>query len=68
MAKKPSSPKKKKAIPTSKVVTGLPAGTSAAVEGMPGNFLLVHTHAPIQAPPQADQFVPTMVLVGNETN
>jgi len=73
MAKKLSSPKKKKTNPTSKVATGPmssvpPAGTSVAVEGMSGNFLLRPTHAPIQALPQADRFVPTAVLVGNETN
>jgi hypothetical protein len=73
MAKKLSSPKKKKTIPTSKVAAGPmssvpPTGASTAVEGMPGNFLLRPTHAHIQALPQADRFVPTVVLVGNKTN
>jgi hypothetical protein len=78
MAKKLSSPKKKRTTSTSnprEVATGQmssvpPAGASTHVvlQGMPGSFLLRPTHAPIQALPQADRFVLIVVLVGNKPN
>jgi hypothetical protein len=77
MAKKVSSPKKTKkdhstgkSVATGRMSSVLPSGARMATvpQGMPGRFHLRTTHASIQALPQNDRFVPTVVLAGNEPN